>query len=274
MSDTVGSNNNDDKPRDVDPPKARAIIEAILMTASEPVTPGRLTNLLSGYNGRDIREAIDALNAQYEDAGHGIIIVEIAGGYQLASRQEYGPWLRKYHKTSNQVRLSQAGLETLAIVAFKQPVTRIEIDSIRGVNSGGVLHTLLEVNMVRIVGRSEGIGKPMLFGTTREFLVHFGLKGLSELPKPKELEELLAEGQHKAEARQLALELDQLQKQAGEDGAETADSSITESAEEDKQQAQTAGVDNSDDNDWDDEENNGNYAEGDIKENAEGDGNS
>ena len=198
--------------RDVDPPKARAIIEAILMSASDPVTPGRLTSVLAGYNGRDIREAIDALNAQYEDAGHGIIIVEIAGGYHSASRQEYGPWLRKYHKTSNQIKLSQAGLEALAIVAFKQPVTRIEIDSIRGVNSGGVLHTLLEVNMVRIVGRSEGIGKPMLFGTTREFLVHFGLKGLSELPKPKELEELLAEGQHKAEARQLALELDEMQK--------------------------------------------------------------
>ena len=229
MSDTDNdTDDNDGSSRDVAPLKARAIIEALLITASEPVTPGRLTNLLSGYNGRDIREAVDALNAQYEDAGHGILVVEIAGGYQLASRQEYGPWLRKYHKTSNQVRLSQAGLEALAIVAFKQPVTRIEIDSIRGVNSGGVLHTLLEVNMVRIVGRSEGIGKPMLFGTTREFLVHFGLKGLSELPKPKELEELLAEGQHKAEARQLALELNELQKQAGEDGEEDGESATEE----------------------------------------------
>ena len=228
VNDANDADDNDGSSRDVAPLKARAIIEALLITASEPVTPGRLTNLLSGYNGRDIREAVDALNAQYEDAGHGILVVEIAGGYQLASRQEYGPWLRKYHKTSNQVRLSQAGLEALAIVAFKQPVTRIEIDSIRGVNSGGVLHTLLEVNMVRIVGRSEGIGKPMLFGTTREFLVHFGLKGLSELPKPKELEELLAEGQHKAEARQLALELNELKKQAGEDGEEHGESATEE----------------------------------------------
>ena len=228
VNDANDADANDGSSRDVAPLKARAIIEALLITASEPVTPGRLTNLLSGYNGRDIREAVDALNAQYEDAGHGILVVEIAGGYQLASRQEYGPWLRKYHKTSNQVRLSQAGLEALAIVAFKQPVTRIEIDSIRGVNSGGVLHTLLEVNMVRIVGRSEGIGKPMLFGTTREFLVHFGLKSLSELPKPKELEELLAEGQHKAEARQLALELNELQKQAGEDGEEDGESATEE----------------------------------------------
>ena len=228
VNDANDADDNDGSSRDVAPLKARAIIEALLITASEPVTPGRLTNLLSGYNGPDIREAVNALNAQYEDAGHGILVVEIAGGYQLASRQEYGPWLRKYHKTSNQVRLSQAGLEALAIVAFKQPVTRIEIDSIRGVNSGGVLHTLLEVNMVRIVGRSEGIGKPMLFGTTREFLVHFGLKGLSELPKPKELEELLAEGQHKAEARQLALELNELKKQAGEDGEEDGESATEE----------------------------------------------
>ena len=228
VNDANDADDNDGSSRDVAPLKARAIIEALLITASEPVTPGRLTNLLSGYNGRDIREAVNALNAQYEDAGHGILVVEIAGGYQLASHQEYGPWLRKYHKTSNQVRLSQAGLEALAIVAFKQPVTRIEIDSIRGVNSGGVLHTLLEVNMVRIVGRSEGIGKPMLFGTTREFLIHFGLKGLSELPKPKELEELLAEGQHKAEARQLALELNELKKQAGEDGEEDGESATEE----------------------------------------------
>ena len=252
------ADDNDGSSHDVDPLKARAIIEALLITASEPITPGRLTNLLSGYNGRDIREAVDALNAQYEVAGHGILVVEIAGGYQLASRQEYGPWLRKYHKTSNLVRLSQAGLEALAIVAFKQPVTRIEIDSIRGVNSGGVLHTLLEVNMVRIVGRSEGIGKPMLFGTTREFLVHFGLKGLSELPKPKELEELLTEGQHKAEARQLALELDELKKQAGEDGEDddgepaTEDADNIAAADGEEDPANIANAEDDQDN-WDDD---------------------
>ena len=116
----------------------------------------------------------------------------------------------------------------------------------RGVNSGGVLHTLMEVEMVRIVGRSEGIGKPMLFGTTREFLIHFGLKGLSELPKPKELDELLAEGQHKAEALQLALELDQLQKQAA-DGAE-------EKAEEYGNENAAAGEARSDDGNLDVEE--------------------
>lgn len=194
--------------RAITPERARTIIEAILLTAEVPVSPGRLVDLLDGFNGRDIRQAIDALKEQYDRGEHGFTIVEVGGGFQLATRQELAPWIRKFHRDRSQVRLSQAALETLAIVAFKQPLTRIEVDAIRGVNSGGVLHTLMELDMVRIVGRSDAIGKPMLFGTTREFLVHFGLKTLADLPKPKELEELLAEGEQKAQVReQLALEL-------------------------------------------------------------------
>ena len=201
--------------RSVAPEKARAIIEAVLLTADAPVTPGRLVALLDEYNGRDIRELIDALNAAYAEGEHGFSIIEIAGGFQLATRQDCGPWLRKFHNDPNQIRLSQAALEALAIVAFKQPVTRVEVDTIRGVNSGGVMQTLMELSMIRIVGRSEGIGKPMLFGTTREFLVHFGLKTLADLPKPRELEELLASGEDKAEARQqMAMELQGLQDRA------------------------------------------------------------
>jgi segregation and condensation protein B len=192
----------------VTPEKARAIIEAILLTAEEPVSPGKLVDLLDGFNGRDIRQAIDALKERYARDDHGLAIVEVAGGFQLATRRELAPWVRKYHRDRPQVRLSQAALETLAIIAFKQPVTRVEVDSIRGVNSISVLQTLMELGMVRIVGRSDGIGKPMLFGTTKEFLLHFGLKGLADLPRPKELEELLAEGDQKTrEGGQLAFEL-------------------------------------------------------------------
>lgn len=210
--------------RSVAPDKARAIIEAILLTADVPVTPGRLVALLDEYNGRDIRELIDSLNAAYAEGEHGFSIIEIAGGFQLATRQDCGPWLRKFHNDPNQIRLSQAGLEALAIVAFKQPVTRIEVDTIRGVNSGGVMQTLMELSMIRIVGRSEGIGKPMLFGTTREFLVHFGLKTLADLPKPRELEELLASGEDKAEARQqMAMELQGLQDRAESERSGEAD---------------------------------------------------
>jgi segregation and condensation protein B len=175
------------------PEKVRGVIEAILMTADAPVTPGRFLGFLKELNGRDLRQAIDALKEQYDQAGHAFTVAEVAGGFQLATRKEYGPWIRKFHNR-NQVQLTQAGLETLAIIAYKQPITRVEVDSIRGVNSGGVFNTLMEVSMIRIVGRSDGLGKPHLFGTTKEFLLHFGLKGLTDLPKPKELEELLAGG--------------------------------------------------------------------------------
>ncbi len=179
--------------------KLRGIVEAVLMTADQPVSPGKLQSLCKGANGKDLRRAVDELNEKYGEGEHAMTITEVAGGFQFVTRKEFGPWVRKFHDRS-QVRVSQAALETLAIIAFKQPVTRIEVDSIRGVDSGGVIRTLLEVNMIRIVGRSEGVGRPMLFGTTREFMTHFGLKSLADLPRPKELEELLAEGERKAQA--------------------------------------------------------------------------
>ncbi|MBI2504622.1 MAG: SMC-Scp complex subunit ScpB [Candidatus Latescibacteria bacterium] len=182
------------------PENIRQIVEAVLVSADAPVTPGRLLALFDGLNGRHLREAIDALKAQYEENGHAFTIAEVAGGFQLSTRQEYGPWLRKFHDR-NPVRLSQAALETLAIVAFRQPITRAELDTVRGVNSGGVLHTLMELDMIRLAGRSEAVGKPMLFGTTREFLIHFGLRSLADLPKPRELQELLAAGEQLAQAR-------------------------------------------------------------------------
>lgn len=184
-------------PADRNPNEVRSIVEAILVTAEAPVSPGRLLGVIKGLNGKDIRQAIDDLNDRYDRGGHAMTVLEVAGGYQLATRKEFGPWVRKLHDR-NQVRLSQAALETLAVIAFKQPVTRVEIDSIRGVDSAGVVRHLLELNLTRIVGRSEGLGRPMLFGTTKEFMTHFGLKSLADLPKPRELEELLAEGQQKA----------------------------------------------------------------------------
>jgi segregation and condensation protein B len=228
---------------DRNPDEVRSIVEAILVTAEEPVSPGRLLGVLKGLNGRDIRQAIDDLNDRYERGGHAMTIREVAGGYQLATRKEFGPWVRKLHDRG-QVRLSQAALETLAVIAFKQPVTRVEIDSIRGVDSAGVVRHLLELNLVRIVGRSEGLGRPMLFGTTKEFMTHFGLKSLADLPKPRELEELLAEGQQKAlelsagDAVELDVEADGDEPQADGDvpeadgGSEAEESEGSETADE------------------------------------------
>ena len=184
------------------PDEIQSIVEAVLLTADVPVTPGRLVDLFDGLTGRDIRTAIDALKSQYAEAGHAFTITEMAGGFQLVTQPQYSPWLRKFHQDRHQVRLSQAALESLSIIAFKQPITRIQVDSIRGVNSSGVLNTLMELNLIRMVGRSDGIGKPMLFGTTRDFLIHFGLKSLADLPKARELEELLAEDGETDEAGQ------------------------------------------------------------------------
>jgi len=185
----------------IKPVEARAIIEAVLLTATDPVSSSRLVALFDDYNGRDVRNFIDELNMEYSQGDRSFSIIEIGGGFQIATREDFGAWLRKFHNNPNQIRLSQAALESLAIVAFKQPITRIEIDAIRGVNSGGVMQTLMELQMVRIVGRSESMGKPMLFGTTRDFLLHFGLKSLVDLPKAKELDELLSSGEDKAELR-------------------------------------------------------------------------
>ena len=185
---------------DRDLEKVRCVIEAILVSADSPVSPGRLVALLDNLSGRDVRKAIDDINHAYDEAGLAFSVVEVAGGFQLASRPQFGPWVRKFHQHKGRVRLSQAALETLSIIAFKQPITRIEIDAIRGVNSAGVIRHLMEHGLVRLSGRSEGIGKPMLFGTTREFLLHFGLNSLADLPKPRELEELLAETDRLAEA--------------------------------------------------------------------------
>ena len=152
----------------------------------------------------------------------------------MVTAPEYAAWIRRF-QDRGQVRLSQAGLETLAMVAFKQPVTRAEIDSIRGVDSAGVLRTLLEVEMVRIVGRSEGLGRPMLFGTTKEFLVHFGLKGLADLPKPKELEDLLAEGERKHAMVASGMNDGRLSEENVENEIEAADSDSKTHHEEDEQ---------------------------------------
>jgi segregation and condensation protein B len=234
------------KPTDRSPDEVRSIVEAILVTAEEPVSPGRLLGVLKGLNGKDIRQAIDDLNERYERGGHAMTIREVAGGFQLATRKEFGPWVRKLHDRGP-VRLSQAALETLAVIAFKQPVARVEVDSVRGVDSAGVVRNLMELNLIRIVGRSEGLGRPMLFGTTKEFMAHFGLKSLADLPKPRELEELLAEGQQKALERSAGLGNAELDASLSADETDEleieADAAIEESFAADGEDPQTDGDD-------------------------------
>ena len=177
--------------------RTKAIIEAVLMVADSSVTPGKLVSLIDGITGREVRNAVDALKREYAESDRAFTVVEVAGGYRISTLKEYAPWVKKLQRDRIPTKLSQAALEALAIVAFRQPVIRSEIENIRGVNSGGVLRTLMERNLIRIAGRSDGVGRPLLYGTTKEFLSYFGLKSIADLPKPKELEELLKEGEQK-----------------------------------------------------------------------------
>jgi segregation and condensation protein B len=168
----------------------KAIVEALIFASPEPVTVKTLVKLLESEPREDIVEAIDALKKDY-DRGGGLQMVEVAGGYQIVTRPELHEWVRRlFHERTTQ-KLTVASLETLAVIAYKQPVTAPEIAEIRGVNTVGVLGTLMERKLIKIVGRKQVVGRPFLYGTTREFLERFGLNDLSDLPKVEDMSELL-----------------------------------------------------------------------------------
>jgi segregation and condensation protein B len=168
----------------------KAIVEALMFASPEPLTIKTLAKLLATEPKEDIVAAVDALKEEYTRPG-GLVMVEVAGGYQIVTRPELHEWVRRlFHERTTQ-KLSVASLETLAVIAYKQPVTAPEIAEIRGVNTSGVLGTLVERHLVRVVGRKQVVGRPFLYGTTREFLERFGLNDLSDLPKVEDMSELL-----------------------------------------------------------------------------------
>ena len=168
----------------------KAIVEALMFASPEPLTIKTLTKLLATEPKEDIVAAVDALKEEYTRAG-GLVMVEVAGGYQIVTRPELHEWVRRlFHERTTQ-KLSVASLETLAVIAYKQPVTAPEIAEIRGVNTSGVLGTLVERHLVKVVGRKQVVGRPFLYGTTREFLERFGLNDLSDLPRVEDMSELL-----------------------------------------------------------------------------------
>jgi len=175
-----------------DTPELDGRIEALLFSSEIPLPARRLADLAAAAKG-EILSAIDRLNVFYGESGRAFRIAEIAGGYQMVTVPAFAEVLAQLHKEKIPTRLSRAALETLAIIAFKQPVTRGEIDAIRGVSaSDRVLRHLIERKLVRISGRAEAPGRPLLYGTTREFLAYFGLSAVSDLPRTDELEALLA----------------------------------------------------------------------------------
>ena len=180
----------DAAPGTVPSAELKAIVEALIFASPEPLAPKTLFRLLRDEPKEDVRAAIAALAADYADRP-GLQLVEIAGGYQIVTRPELHEWVRRlFHERSTQ-KLTVQGLETLAVIAYKQPVTALEITEIRGVNTSGVLATLLERHLVKIVGRKNVVGRPFLYATTKEFLVRFGLKDLGDLPRIEDMAEAL-----------------------------------------------------------------------------------
>ena len=175
----------------IDAHEAKSILEAVLFAASEPISLKQFAQLLEGISTREVRSLLSELREEYNQTNRSFQLVEIANGFQLSTRPEYHPWIEKLYTRQVRVKLTPSALETLAIVAYKQPVTRAEVEEIRGVNSDSVLNSLIEKRMVRIAGRNPGPGKSLLFATTEEFLQQFGLKDLSDLPSLEEIEQIL-----------------------------------------------------------------------------------
>ena len=171
----------------------RAIVEAIVFAAPQPLTPREIGRVLGGVPNEDWQRALEDLREDYARDERGLQLIEVAGGWQITTRPEYNDWVRELLDPKTPTRLSIQALETLAVIAYRQPATLPEIIELRGVRSQGVVKTLLEKRLIRITGRKEVVGRPMLYGTTKQFLLHFGLKDLDELPKIEEFAEVLGE---------------------------------------------------------------------------------
>jgi segregation and condensation protein B len=172
----------------MDKEQSKKIIEALLFVSDKPISIDTLKDVLKDTEPIQIRAIIEDLNGEYSSSGRSFAIKEIAGGFQMLTDPVYSRWISALYKRPPD-RLSGPSLETLAIIAYKQPLTRSQIEIIRGVNVDGVLHTLEERNLIKSRGRLDAPGRPILYGTTTEFLQHFGLKSLDELPKLKEFQE-------------------------------------------------------------------------------------
>lgn len=190
----------------------KSIIEALIFASDEPIKSIEIIRAIQGIDGdeieitsEDIDTCVNEINETLDIEKHSIHIVRIADGYVFSTRQEYAKYLGYLSSEKSKRRLSQAALETLAIVAYKQPITKPEIESIRGVNADYTINTLLEKNLIAISGRSETVGRPILYATTDEFLKYFGLNKISDLPKPREIEEIMQDEDFLEQKRKLLM---------------------------------------------------------------------
>jgi segregation and condensation protein B len=160
-------------------------LEAVLLVANEPMSVGELMKVLEGATRAELNAAIRVLKERYAAGPSGFDLVEIAGGLRLLTRAEYAPWVERLEKVRREERLSRAQLEVLAVIAYRQPVLRADVDAVRGADSGGALRGLVDKGLVKVAGRADALGRPLLYGTTDRFLERFALKSVKELPRPK-----------------------------------------------------------------------------------------
>jgi len=178
---------------------SKSVIEALLFASDRPLTLEQIKKVMEGFDINTICSILEQLKNEYEQSSRGIRLSEIAGGFQIVTFSGYSPFLKKLFKERNAQSLSKPALETLAIIAYKQPITKLEVELLRNVNVDGVVGSLLEKNLIRIAGRKKVPGRPYVFGTTKQFMEYFGLKSLEELPKMEEFGRLNQEGRTEVE---------------------------------------------------------------------------
>ena len=210
------------------------IVEAVLFASDAPLTPGEIARADERLDEDQVEEALQMLKAEYDDAQRAFHLTEIAEGYQILTRPEFAPYLERFDNIPRANRLSGPSLETLAIIAYRQPIGRIEIEYIRGVNSSGVIRTLQDRSLIDIVGRGDGLGRPLLYGTTQHFQEHFGFASLDDLPRPDELPIILKDRMPLQESEgDLDKEGTPAMSDLGESSAEEQpDNSVNESAKD------------------------------------------
>jgi segregation and condensation protein B len=199
--------------------KASQIVEGVLFASDAPLKAEEIARADESLDEDIVQEAIEDLRTLYDESERAFQIVELGEGYQLLTRPEFAPYLERFDTVPRPSRLSGPALETLAIIAYRQPIGRIEVEYIRGVQVAGVIRTLQDRDLIDVVGRAEGLGRPLLYGTTRRFLEHFGFSSLDDLPRPEELPILLRE---RAPLEEL------LEEEKGESAGEAAPEEVTE----------------------------------------------
>jgi segregation and condensation protein B len=206
-----------------------SVIEALIFASEDSISASELIKAIKGIDGEDIQisssdveKCVEELNAKYEAKNLSVKIIKISNGFLFATKPEYAKYVGYLSSEKSKRRLSQAALETLSIIAYKQPITKPEIESIRGVNSDYMLNTLLEKDLITISGRAETIGRPLLYVTTNEFLKYFGLNNISDLPKPREIDEIMQDEDFIEQKRKIMMNLieETIQNEAGSESEE------------------------------------------------------